>query len=481
MALTLRQLITRFTPESIHGLHDLDETVAEVVRFDELIVKGSEVHHTLVTCSAKQIETLLETPESEQCDLLRRCILASSEHSPELEHAVAEAGFAAMLGAKVPPADLFSSLETVLTNYLAADDRMLTTAARVLTKVASVGGVEGVLNQLSSLIDGWAVLLDAHGQVLTSVAAGRLHIDDAISVVLNRPVKVRYPGLQVHVIESGGRTSARLVIAARGSSSYRARSIAALAANIIALMLRTTDPSETERLGRKAIVDTLVRGGDDASALLSDWTITDSHLAAFVFSSKTKYTDVENMVARWLTQSGFPHLFYGTGSEVFGFATKAVLSSLEEKTREFRAYRDERLHLGIGSLLPRTELEASLQQARQALSATSVEGQHVLHFRELSSMRHALMHFTASQQAMLTSVLDPVLHAGPQAETLLETLTVFVQHHGSWSDASRQLGVHRQTLAKRIDLVEQLLGLSLQSADDRATIWLALRSLQQTR
>jgi purine catabolism regulator len=53
-------------------------------------------------------------------------------------------------------------------------------------------------------------------------------------------------------------------------------------------------------------------------------------------------------------------------------------------------------------------------------------------------------------------------------------------HNGSWEAASRSLGVHRQTLRARMARVEELTGLTLDSADNRVLLMLALMSRPET-
>lgn len=57
---------------------------------------------------------------------------------------------------------------------------------------------------------------------------------------------------------------------------------------------------------------------------------------------------------------------------------------------------------------------------------------------------------------------------------LPRSLEVFLQHNGAWEPAARELGVHRHTLRARMERVEQLTGLSLEIADNRTVLGLAL-------
>ena len=57
----------------------------------------------------------------------------------------------------------------------------------------------------------------------------------------------------------------------------------------------------------------------------------------------------------------------------------------------------------------------------------------------------------------------------------VESLAAWLARHGQWDAAAADLGVHRHTLRYRMQRVEELLGRSLDDADLRAELWLALR------
>lgn len=58
---------------------------------------------------------------------------------------------------------------------------------------------------------------------------------------------------------------------------------------------------------------------------------------------------------------------------------------------------------------------------------------------------------------------------------LVETVREYLRTGRSWEDTSRLLGVHRNTVRHRIDLVERLLDVSLDDPDVGAELWLVLR------
>ena len=60
-------------------------------------------------------------------------------------------------------------------------------------------------------------------------------------------------------------------------------------------------------------------------------------------------------------------------------------------------------------------------------------------------------------------------------ETLVATLASFLRSRGQWEAASRELGVHRNTLRQRVSRCEAILGVELTDPDAAAELWLLLR------
>jgi len=59
---------------------------------------------------------------------------------------------------------------------------------------------------------------------------------------------------------------------------------------------------------------------------------------------------------------------------------------------------------------------------------------------------------------------------------LIETLRSFLAHHGSQLQVAEDLGIHRNTVRKRLDRIESLLGASLADPQTRTDGWIALQA-----
>ncbi|RFQ34947.1 PucR family transcriptional regulator, partial [Pseudomonas sp. ATCC 13867] len=65
-----------------------------------------------------------------------------------------------------------------------------------------------------------------------------------------------------------------------------------------------------------------------------------------------------------------------------------------------------------------------------------------------------------------------------QGAQLQRTLRVFLAHNRSWQKAAQELNVHKQTLVYRIRRIEEICGRSLDSTEDVAVLWIALRAAE---
>lgn len=476
MAVMLKKVLDLFPGQTSTNLENTKITVSEVVGLDALTVKSSRNHKTLIIFSSDNLASLRNDIPVERLKLLEDNILVT-EKLNEVEKKLLETkklNYVAVHDYDL--SHVFVLIKAVITESYAAEDRFVAHIMSVLTLVSRTGGSKGVLSELSRFVDGWAVLVDRQGHVLESVGAGRLHIDDAIAVVLNRPVRIRYPDLQVHVVGGLATRGARLVVASRSESAYRVRSIASHAAALLALIIQTSSPSAVERHGRKLMFDTLIKGGADAVEILESLHLNENLLGAFVLSSKTKNINVAQLVHLWLVQGGGAPLYVSEAREVYGFTTKDNLKRFRQLAEEFKSGLGETVTLGLGDLAPVDNLGLSFKQAQEAHEVALKGKQTVVRFKDIPSIKLGIIKLDQDQRNSLRSVLDPLLLSTSGSAELLLTLRVFLINHGSPTPTAKALGIHRQTLSSRIEKIEQALGLSLDIVDNRALLWFALRT-----
>jgi purine catabolism regulator len=373
---------------------------------------------------------------------------------------------------------LLPTLVGLLHAEQAANDRLVTTGTKVLTQVARTGGIGAVLAELAVRLDGWAVLLDSHGQPITSAGAGALHLRDATAVALRRPVRVRHPGLDVYPVGSGEDLSAYLVIASRSGARSRTRDLASQAAALLDLLLRTHDHSVAERLGRSVLFTALLEGAvETPAALLRRWGVREQELVAIVVASRIKSVEVERLVTRWFDDIGWPHLLTGDRDRVVALVRTDRSGDIESRVREFSAGAGVALRCGIGSPARLDALARSVAEAREAYDVAVRQGDAVVRYEALPTVRYVLDRLDPDARARVTGILDGLRGANGRHGALTRTLHTYLSENGSWTATARRLGIHRQTLVARIERIHELTALSMANPDDRAAAWLAVRAL----
>ncbi|GLZ31947.1 hypothetical protein Lesp02_41350 [Lentzea sp. NBRC 105346] len=129
---------------------------------------------------------------------------------------------------------------------------------------------------------------------------------------------------------------------------------------------------------------------------------------------------------------------------------------------------------GVGRPHPGARgIARTLGEAREAAGMAGPA--QVVHIDELGVRR--LLSLAAETPALVeqaSRLLDPL--AGVEDGQLLRTLAVYLDEESVTSAAAARLGVHRNTVSQRISRAEQLLGVSLENADERLAVHLACRA-----
>lgn len=457
-----------------HGLSDRTR-VDRVTPLDAFVVVGNPEYATLVTGEVSSLKHRL-ADAGDSNDAIFGAVFVSGADAPGLRALLKKYGMSAVLGCAYSGATLFQTLRAELADDRAASDRLATAGMNVLTQVARRGGLSAVMAELVHRIDGWAVLLDATGEPIATAGAGRLHISDARSVALGRPVRVRHPGMQVHQVGTDQDLAGHLIIATRSGATSRARDLAEQAAALSDLLLRTSNPSRTEHLGRAALLDILDAGGRQAQKLLRRWGVHESKLTAFALGTRTRTIDVERLLSRWLDELGAEHMFSFTGGIARGYLRTDLAESLALLVENHSAVGEVSLSLGLGEPTSVEQLAQSTTQARQALDTALENAERTVRFSQLATVELVLDKITDSSAESLMLLLQPL--TGPEGNhgELARTLRVFLAEHGAHRRSAARLNIHRQTLHARLQRIEALTGLSLDHADDRAAAWFALRA-----
>lgn len=139
------------------------------------------------------------------------------------------------------------------------------------------------------------------------------------------------------------------------------------------------------------------------------------------------------------------------------------------------------LRTALGLSNPLGHPERCLEALREARLALAHAGSNnlLVTYAQVGAEAPWLPQSLDEAERAFRSVLGTLADYDSQQGTpLLQTLRVFLEHNRSWLTAARELHVHKQTLVYRVRRIEEITGRSLDSTEDVATLWFALRAAQ---
>jgi hypothetical protein len=171
----------------------------------------------------------------------------------------------------------------------------------------------------------------------------------------------------------------------------------------------------------------------------------------------------------WLTDAAEPTATMGSALEG---RLRAALTAF------VATHPGANLHAGVGSPHPRLDgLKKSLAEAQDAASVARASGAAcaVRSFSE-SGVQLLMVGWLASPELadFARTLLNPLLKAD-QSDQLLHTLEVFLDHESSATATADALGLHRNTVMRRLARLRELLPADLNEPDDRLAVQLACR------
>ncbi|XVX21101.1 PucR family transcriptional regulator [Actinomycetota bacterium] len=205
---------------------------------------------------------------------------------------------------------------------------------------------------------------------------------------------------------------------------------------------------------------------------------------------------VAEQLATQLDDSGHPHLIatelqslpratsgresaftaYGLTGHPPILAVVVRAASARSDLAHLRGILDRSAHeavIGVSSPVRPSDLHRAVVTARQAAASAARRHRGTGWFDRLTL--EAVLDEPVLRgriAALAEPSLGPLLTEGD--DELLRSLRAFLEHNGTWDPAARSLGVHRHTLRARMAKVEQLTGLSLDVAQNRVVLLLAL-------
>ncbi|GAP49319.1 PucR family transcriptional regulator [Streptomyces azureus] len=156
----------------------------------------------------------------------------------------------------------------------------------------------------------------------------------------------------------------------------------------------------------------------------------------------------------------------------------AALESARAGVREkVPGGEEDELVVGLSAPAGPIAASAAYKQAEQALSVARRRGRVLVEHEQMAAGSVLPLLADDAVRAFADGMLRPLYeHDATGRGDLVASLRAWLSRHGQWDAAAADLGVHRHTLRYRMRRVEEILGRSLDDADARMELWLALKA-----
>ncbi|GGW07804.1 hypothetical protein GCM10010230_53040 [Streptomyces narbonensis] len=413
---------------------------------------------------------------------------AREEHLPLLE---------------VPRRTPFLAISKAVSAAISADQYRAVTAGfeaqRELTRAALAEGPEAVVTRLAAHVDGWAALYDTSGTVVAvspewaTRRAARLTPD--VERLRDRPAPASAvvggtdDRVELQSLGSGRRVRGALAVGT-GAPLGTAERYAVHSA--IALLTLTTERSRSlqaaeQRLGAAVLKLMLAGQPDHARAVAGE-------VYGGLLDAPFRLLVAEPAGGEQAAEAPLPALAE-TLETAAARAGEAVLTVPEREGRlvvlagdggavvtACHAYAEreaEETGLVVGLSAPAGPVAAATayKQAEQALAVARRRGRALVEHEELAAGSVLPLLADDAVRAFADGMLRALReHDATGRGDLVASLRAWLSRHGQWDAAAADLGVHRHTLRYRMRRVEEILGRSLDDADVRMELWLALKA-----
>ncbi|MER6993389.1 helix-turn-helix domain-containing protein [Saccharopolyspora hirsuta] len=399
-----------------------------------------------------------------------------------------------LLAATAPPLDLLISARLLLAAPgLDRADLVLATHDALGPRIRPP---EEIVTTLRGLLDAPVALLDDSGALIagelphaTEVRTHepvpqRAELDDG--VLLAHPVLLDAPRPTLWLAtELPGRSAARADVVPQALSVAAAAVQRWLLANRLEL--------ERDARSRAALLGDLLRLDDEPTADLrrraadAGWSLGGWHVGIRIGAQSAVDTVARSReVERVLRAEGVDAVVVEHGDGWTGWVTseqeptadrvRSLAAQLRAATRELRRTLD--VHVGVGRPHPQADgLATTIAEATDAarMARTRPESGRFLHVDQLG-MAQLLLEWTRTDtfEPAARTLIAPLRG---QPGDLVRTLAAYLDAESSIAETAAVLGVHRNTVAARIERIERLLAVDLGHRDERLALHLACRAV----
>ncbi|MFF8838934.1 PucR family transcriptional regulator [Streptomyces sp. NPDC015130] len=413
---------------------------------------------------------------------------AREEHLPLLE---------------VPRRTPFLAISKAVSAAISADQYRAVTAGfeaqRELTRAALAEGPEAVVARLAAHVDGWAALYDTSGTVVAvspewaARRAARLTAD--VERLRDRPAPASAvvggsdDRVELQSLGSGRRVRGALAVGT-GAPLGTAERYAVHSA--IALLTLTTERSRSlqaaeQRLGAAVLKLMLAGQPDHARAVAGEvygglldapFRLLVAEPAGGVPTGEVPLSALAETLETAAARAGEAVLTVPESESrlvVLAGDGGAVVTACHGYTE--REAEETGLVVGLSAPAGPVAAGTAYKQAEQALAVARRRGRALVEHEELAAGSVLPLLADDAVRAFADGMLRALReHDATGRGDLVASLRAWLSRHGQWDAAAADLGVHRHTLRYRMRRVEEILGRSLDDADVRMELWLALKA-----
>ncbi len=415
--------------------------------------------------------------------------LGHAEVPGELVTAADARGLAVL---EVPRQTPFIALSRAASAALAADQyaavSRTSAAQQDLTRAAlSEAGPVAVIGRLAGLVGGWALLFDAAGGLLEAAPGGADARAPGLGQEIDRLRGLRAPAsaavslpeetVLVQSFGNGIRTRGYLAVGRSGPLSPTDRHIVNAAVALLTLRMEQSRSLDTATATLRSALLRLLLAGQVAAVppvvgALGEQLPPEPLRVLTVLGSVEQRSAAVDVAADTAALARRP-LFSATLEDALvllvgddgGLADR--LGGLPERVAG--------AVVGISAPVTWARLADGTRQARQAAELSRSTTRRVTAFPDVVGQGLSALLDPERTRTFAEALLAPLVTADRAGQGhLVESVRVWLAHHGQWEPAAARLGVHRHTLRKRIHRASELLDRDLDSPGVRAELWLAL-------
>lgn len=352
---------------------------------------------------------------------------------------------------------------------------------RRLTSAALHTGIAGVVRELAGELSGGVLLLDAHRHELES-ARCTPGLSERVRRELGRRAERARTSLRI-VDQDGstelqsldGRTGALgwLVIESPVTLSTTDRVLLNQAVSILTLLLDSPVELLNQRRGvGMTVLDLLLdpTHAENASVHLPGLGLDPSDQLTVLVCAHVSDSAARTLLAS-LDRVDAPRIATTNAAPALCVLVRTSDVELFVEHLRHRLADSREGIIGVSAPVSPAEVSSGLVAATYAAESARWRHERVGRHDDLTISGLLADESVRTQVEALTSTPLDRIRAH---RALTESLEIYLRTNGSWETASRMLGVHRHTLRNRMAKVEELTGLSLDVAENRAMLLLGL-------